>query len=174
VKALRAEFGGFYGLVNNAGLGTGGVLANMRDADIQRLVTLNTVSPIVLSKYVAKSLMIERRGRIINVASIVALTGYSGLSVYSATKASLLGFTQSLARELGALDITVNAIAPGFIATEMTEELSEAQREQIARRSALKRMATPADVARSVEFLMGDGGRNITGTVLTVDAGNTA
>jgi len=174
VKTLRAEFGGFYGLVNNAGLGTGGVLANMRDADIQRLVTLNTVSPIVLSKYVAKSLMIERRGRIINVASIVALTGYSGLSVYSATKASLLGFTQSLARELGALDITVNAIAPGFIATEMTEELSETQREQIARRSALKRMATPVDVARSVEFLMGDGGRNITGTVLTVDAGNTA
>jgi 3-oxoacyl-[acyl-carrier protein] reductase len=173
VKSLRAEFGGFYGLVNNAGIGTGGILANMRDAEIQRLITLNTLSPIVLTKYVAKSMMIERRGRIVNVASIVALTGYHGLSVYSATKASLIGFTQSLARELGALDITVNAIAPGFIDTEMTQELDAAQRERIARRSALKRMAEPIDVASSVEFLIGAAARNITGTVLTVDAGNT-
>jgi len=173
VKSLRAEFGGFYGLVNNADIGTGGILANMRDAEIQRLITLNTLSPIVLTKYVAKSMMIERRGRIVNVASIVALTGYHGLSVYSATKASLIGFTQSLARELGALDITVNAIAPGFIDTEMTQELDAAQRERIARRSALKRMAEPIDVASSVEFLIGAAARNITGTVLTVDAGNT-
>jgi len=172
-RSLRAEFGAFYGLVNNAGIGTGGILANMRDAEIQRLITLNTVAPIVLTKYVAKSMMIERRGRIVNLASIVALTGFNGLSVYSATKASLVGFTQSLARELGALNITVNAVAPGFIATEMTHELDETQRERIARRSALKRMAEPIDVARSVEFLIGDAGRNITGTVLTVDAGNT-
>ncbi len=174
VRALRAEVGPFYGLVNNAGLGTGGVLANVRDADIERLLRLNTLSPIVLTKYVAKSMMIERAGRIINVSSIVASTGYSGLSVYSASKAALLGFTRSLARELGQLDITVNAIAPGFIETEMTQDLNEGQREQIARRSAMKRMAEPADVARSVEFLMGESGRNITGTVLTVDAGNTA
>ncbi len=173
VKSLRAEFGGFYGLVNNAGIGTSGILANMRDADIQRLITLNTLAPIVLTKYVAKSMMIERRGRIVNLASIVALTGYNGLSVYSATKASLIGFTQSLARELGALNITVNAIAPGFIDTEMTQELDAVQRERIARRSALKRMAEPIDVASSVAFLIGDGARNITGTVLTVDAGNT-
>src|ERR1700688_1048984 len=174
VKALRADFGPIYGLVNNAGLGTGGVLSNMRDQDIQRLIQLNTVSPILLSKYVVRSMMAQREGRIINIASIVAATGYSGLSVYSATKASLIGFTRSLAREVGQLGITVNAVAPGFIATEMTHELNESQREQIARRSALKRMAEPIDVARSIEFLLGDGGRNVTGTVLTIDAGNTA
>jgi 3-oxoacyl-[acyl-carrier protein] reductase len=174
VKALRADFGALYGLVNNAGLGTSGILSNMRDQDIQRLIQLNTVSPILLSKYVVRSMMAQREGRIINIASIVASTGYSGLSVYSATKASLIGFTRSLAREVGQLGITVNAIAPGFIATEMTHELDESQRQQIARRSALKRMAEPIDVARSVEFLLGDAGRNVTGTTLTVDAGNTA
>ncbi len=174
VKALRADFGPIYGLVNNAGLGTGGVLSNMRDQDIQRLIQLNTVSPILLSKYVVRSMMAHGEGRIINIASIVAATGYSGLSVYSATKASLIGFTHSLAREVGQLGITVNAVAPGFIATEMTHDLDEAQRLKIARRSALKRMADPIDVARSVEFLLGDGGRNVTGTTLTIDAGNTA
>ena len=174
VKALRADFGPIYGLVNNAGLGTSGLLSNMRDRDVQRLIQLNTVSPILLSKYVVRSMMARRDGRIINIASIVASTGYSGLSVYSATKASLIGFTRSLAREVGQLGITVNAIAPGFIATEMTHELNEAQRAQIARRSALKRMADPIDVGRSIEFLLGDGGRNVTGTTLTIDAGNTA
>ncbi len=146
----------------------------MRDQDIQRLIQLNTVAPILLSKYVVRSMMSQREGRIINIASIVASTGYSGLSVYSATKASLIGFTRSLAGEVGQLGITVNAIAPGFIATEMTHELDESQRLKIARRSALKRMADPIDVARSVEFLLGDAGRNMTGTTLTVDAGNTA
>jgi 3-oxoacyl-[acyl-carrier protein] reductase len=174
VRALRTDFGPLYGLVNNAGLGTSGLLSNMRDQDIQRLIQLNTISPIILSKYVVRSMMAQREGRVINIASVVGFTGYSGLSVYSATKASLLGFTRSLAREVGQLGITVNAIAPGFIATEMTHELDESQRQTISRRSALKRMADPIDVARSVEFLLGDGGRNMTGTTLTVDAGNTA
>jgi 3-oxoacyl-[acyl-carrier protein] reductase len=174
VRELRATFGPLYGLVNNAGLGTSGILSNMRDQDIQRLIQLNTVSPILMSKYAVRSMMAQRDGRIINIASVVAFTGYSGLAVYSATKASLIGFTRSLAREVGQLGITVNALAPGFIATEMTHELNEAQRLQIAKRSALKRMADPADVARSVEFLLGEGGRNITGTTLTIDAGNTA
>ena len=107
-------------------------------------------------------------------SSIVASKGLAANSVYSATKASLIGFTRSLAREVGQLGITVNALAPGFIATEMTHELGEAQREKIARRSALKRMADPIDIARGIEFLLGDGGRNITGITLTVDAGNTA
>jgi 3-oxoacyl-[acyl-carrier protein] reductase len=174
VRGLRADFGAIYGLVNNAGLGTSGLLANMRDQDTQRLVQLNTLSPIILTKYVVRSMMMQREGRIINVASIVATTGYSGLSVYSATKASLIGFTQSLAREVGPLGITVNALAPGFIETEMTHEMDEAQRAKIAQRSALKRLPEPTDVARSVEFLLGEGARNITGTVITVDAGNTA
>jgi 3-oxoacyl-[acyl-carrier protein] reductase len=174
VRALRRDFGPLYGLINNAGLGSSGILANMREKDIQGLIQLNTVAPIVLSKYALKSMMSQREGRIVNIASIVAATGYSGLSVYSATKASLIGFTRSLAREVGSLGITVNAIAPGFIDTEMTHELDDSQREAIARRSALKRMAEPIDVARNVEFLLGDGGRNITGTVITIDAGNTA
>jgi 3-oxoacyl-[acyl-carrier protein] reductase len=174
VRALRADFGPLYGLVNNAGLGTSGILSNMRDQEIQRLIQLNTVSPIVLSKYVLRSMMSQREGRIINIASIVAATGYSGLSVYSATKASLIGFTRSLAREVGQLGITVNALATGFIDTEMTHGLTDSQREKIARRSALQRMPEPIDVARSVGFLLGDGGRNITGTVITIDAGNSA
>ena len=173
-RALRADFGALYGLVNNAGLGTSGILSTMRDAEIQRLIQLNTVSPIVLSKYVLRSMMTQREGRIVNIASIVASTGYSGLSVYSATKASLIGFTRSLAREVGQLGITVNALAPGFVDTEMTHELSDSQRQKISRRSALHRMPEPVDVAHSVLFLLGEGGRNITGTVITIDAGNTA
>ena len=174
VRTLRADFGAVYGLVNNAGMGASGILSTMRDQEIQRVIQLNTVSPIMLSKHVLKSMMSQREGRIVNIASIVASTGYSGLSVYSATKASLIGFTRSLAREVGQLGITVNALAPGFVATEMTHELTEAQRQKIAQRSALKRMPEPVDVARSVEFLLGDAGRNITGTVITIDAGNTA
>jgi 3-oxoacyl-[acyl-carrier protein] reductase len=174
VRALRREFGPLYGLVNNAGLGTSGVLSNMRDQDIQGLIQLNTLSPILLSKYVVRSMMAQREGRIVNISSIVASTGYVGLSVYSATKASLVGFTRSLAREVGELGITVNALAPGFLDTDMTHDLDAVQREKIARRSALHRMPESIDVARSVEFLLGDGGRNITGSVITIDAGNTA
>jgi 3-oxoacyl-[acyl-carrier protein] reductase len=174
VRGLRREFGPFYGLVNNAGLGTSGVLGVTRDQDIEALIRLNTLSPIVLTKYVVRSMMSEKSGRIVNIASVVAATGYSGLSVYSATKASLVGFTRSLAREVGQLGITVNAVAPGFVDTEMTRDLGEGAREQIIRRSALHRLVDPADVARAVEYLLSDGARNVTGSVLTVDAGNTA
>jgi 3-oxoacyl-[acyl-carrier protein] reductase len=174
VRILRKDLGPIYALVNNAGIGTSGVLATLRDADIARLVLLNTLSPITLTKYVVRSMMTERAGRIVNISSIVAATGYSGLSVYSATKASLIGFTRSLAREVGSLGITVNAVAPGFVATEMTGELGEEERERIIRRSALRRLVEPVDVARSVAFLLGEGGRHVTGTVVTVDAGNTA
>ncbi|MDE2350038.1 MAG: SDR family NAD(P)-dependent oxidoreductase [Gammaproteobacteria bacterium] len=173
VRALCADFGPLWGLVNNAGIGTAGVLGLMRDDDIEAVVRLNTLAPIMLTKYVARSMMSERSGRIVNVSSIVASTGYAGLSVYSATKASLIGFTRSLARELGQLGITVNAIAPGFIDTDMTKELTGAERERIARRSALRRMAEPQDVAGAVAFLLSEAGRNITGTVMTIDAGNT-
>jgi 3-oxoacyl-[acyl-carrier protein] reductase len=174
VSAIRKEFGPIFGLVNNAGLGTSGVLATMRDGEIERLVRLNTMSPMILSKYAVRSMMAHGSGRIVNVASIVGFTGYSGLSVYSATKASLIGFTRSLAREVGTLGINVNAVAPGFVDTELTHSLNERQRAQITRRSALHRLAQVDDVANAVEFLMGDKARNITGTVLTVDAGSTA
>ncbi|HEX4388352.1 MAG TPA: SDR family NAD(P)-dependent oxidoreductase [Steroidobacteraceae bacterium] len=174
VSGLRKDFGPIYGLVNNAGLGTSGVLAMMRDEQIEALIRLNTVSPIVLTKYVVRSMMSEKQGRIVSISSIVSTTGYHGLSAYSATKAALVGFTRSLAREVGPLGITVNAVAPGFVDTEMTQELTGKQREQIVRRSALRRLPAPADIAAAVVFLVSDPAHNITGTTLTVDAGNTA
>jgi 3-oxoacyl-[acyl-carrier protein] reductase len=174
VAKLRKESGPLYGLVNNAAIGTAGVLAMMRDDEIEKLIHLNTLSPIVLTRYVVRSMMSEQAGRIVNIASIAAATGFQGLAVYSATKASLIGFTRSLARELGPLGITVNAVAPGFVATDMTNTMAPEQLEKIVRRSALRRLAEPADVASTVEFLLSDKARNITGTTLTVDAGGSA
>jgi 3-oxoacyl-[acyl-carrier protein] reductase len=174
VKTLRDEFGAIYGLVNNAGIGAEGLLATMHNSDIEALLRLNVLSPIVLTKYVVRQMMADGAGRIINMSSIIASTGYNGLSVYGATKAAATGFTRSLAREVGKLGITVNAIAPGFIDTELTQGLSEDQRGRIAGRSALRRLPQADDVARMVEHLLGEGGRNITGSVLTIDAGNTA
>jgi len=174
VKGLRDEFGAIYGLVNNAGIGTEGLLATMHNTEIEALVRLNITSPIVLTKYIVRHMMADGAGRIINMSSIIATTGYNGLSVYGATKAAASGFTRSLAREVGKLGITVNAIAPGFVDTELTQSLSEDQRKRIAARSALRRLPETDDVARMVEYLLGDGGRNITGSVLTIDAGNTA
>jgi 3-oxoacyl-[acyl-carrier protein] reductase len=174
VSAIRKEFGPLYGLINNAGLGTPGVLAIMRDEQVEKLTRLNVVAPILLTKYVVRSMMVERLGRIVNISSVVASTGYSGLSAYAATKSALIGFTRSLAREVGQLGITVNAIAPGFVDTEMTKELGEGERERIIRRSALRRLVDAADVAGAAEFLLSEQAHNITGTTLTVDAGNTA
>jgi 3-oxoacyl-[acyl-carrier protein] reductase len=132
------------------------------------------LSPVILTKYVVRHMMADGEGRIVNMSSIIASTGYNGLSVYGATKAAATGFTRSLAREVGKLGITVNAIAPGFIATELTQALSDEARARIAGRSALRRLPEASDVARMVEYLLGEGGRNITGSVLTIDAGNTA
>jgi 3-oxoacyl-[acyl-carrier protein] reductase len=174
VKALRKQHGPIYGLVNNAGIGTEGLLAVMPLSEIEQLIRINTLSPIALTRQVVRSMFAEGEGRIVNMSSIIASTGYYALSVYAATKASLIGFTKSLAREVGRAGITVNAVAPGFIETALTAGLDEQKRQQIARRSALQRLADPRDVANTVEFLMGEGGRNITGTVITVDAGNTA
>jgi 3-oxoacyl-[acyl-carrier protein] reductase len=174
VKNLRREFGPIYGLVNNAAVGFDGVLANMHNARIEQLIRVNTVAPIMLTKYVVRAMMSERCGRVVNVASVIGFTGYSGLSVYGATKASMIGFTRSLAREVGQLGVNVNAVAPGFIATDMTQSLDDEQRAQVARRSALRRLPEVDDVASTVAFLLGDGAKNITGTVLTVDAGSTA
>jgi len=174
VKTLRDEFGAIYGLVNNAVIGTEGLLATMHNREIESLIRLNVLSPIILTKYVVRHMMADGAGRIINMSSIIATTGYNGLSVYGATKAAASGFTRSLAREVGKLGITVNAIAPGFVDTELTQGLSEAQRKRIAGRSALRRLPEADDVARMVEYLLGDGGCNITGSVLTIDAGNTA
>ena len=174
VRDLRGEFGAPFGLVNNAAIGTDGLLANMHLRQMETLVRLNTLSPMVLTKHVARAMMTAGCGRIVNMSSIIASTGYNGLSVYGATKASLVGFTRSLARELGRLGITVNAVAPGFMATEMTEALEGEGQARVARRSALQRLVAPDDVAESVLYLMSEAARNITGTVLTIDAGATA
>jgi 3-oxoacyl-[acyl-carrier protein] reductase len=174
VMSLRKTFGPIYGLVNNAALAHDGTLSLMHNTQIERLVRMNTVSPMVLTKYAVRSMMADGGGRIVNVASIIGFTGYSGLSVYAATKASMLGFTRSLAREVGRMGVNVNAVAPGFMDTDMTQAMTDAQRRQVARRSALRRMAEVDDVANAVAYLLGEGGRNISGTVLTVDAGATA
>jgi 3-oxoacyl-[acyl-carrier protein] reductase len=174
IQNIRKDFGPIYGLINNAAIGTDGVLAIMHNSQIEELVRLNTVSPIVLTKYAVRSMLSEGGGRIVNVASIIGFTGYSGLSVYGATKASMIGFTRSLAREVGRHGVNVNAVAPGFIETDLTQGMGAEQRTQVARRSALRRLAEVDDVANAVEFLLGDKAKNITGTVMTVDAGSTA
>jgi len=174
VKKLHKDFGPIYGLVNNAAVGLDGTLAMMHNSHIERLIRVNTLSPIVLTKYVVRHMMADGGGRVVNVASILGFTGYSGLSVYGATKASMIGFTKSLAREVGRMGVNVNAIAPGFMETGMTQGLNGEHREQIARRSALRRFPEVDDVADAIEFLLGAKAKNITGTVLTVDAGSTA
>jgi 3-oxoacyl-[acyl-carrier protein] reductase len=174
VKKLQKECGPLYALVNNAGVSMDGNLALSNVHQIEQVVRLNTISPIVLTRYVVRSMMAGGGGRIVNISSVTAFTGYAGLSVYAATKASLVGFTRSLAREVGRIGVTVNAVAPGFVDTDMTKSLTTEQRQKIERRSALHRLVDVEDVANAVEFLLSDRAKNITGTVMTVDAGNTA
>jgi len=174
VKTVRKNFGPIYGLVNNAGISFDGALAMMPISQIEQLLRVNTLSPIVMSKYVSRLMMADGGGRIVNIASIIAFTGYSGLSAYGASKAAIVGFSRSFAREVGRVGINVNSVAPGFVNTDLTNSLTDEKREQIKRRSALQRLAEIDDIANAVEFFLSDKAKNITGTVLTVDAGNTA
>src|SRR2546427_9369709 len=174
VKTLRTDFGPIHGLVNNAAVGADGALALMHTSQIEQLVRMNTLSPIVLTKYVVRAMMADGGGRIVNVASILRFTGFSRLSVYGATKASMLGFTRSLAREVGRMGVTVNSIAPGFLDTDMTQRLDDEHRQQIVRRSALRRLPEVDDVAGAGEVLLRDAARNNPRTLPTVGAANTA
>jgi 3-oxoacyl-[acyl-carrier protein] reductase len=174
VKRVRGEFGPIYGLVNNAGIGTSGTLAIMPNPHIEQLIAVNALAPAILTKYVARSMMSAGVGRIVNIGSVVASSGSAGLSVYAGTKSFMVGFTKSLARELGPLGITVNVVAPGFVSTTMTDSLSAEDRDRIARRSALRKLAGPDDVAHAVEYLLDQRSAAVTGVVLTVDAGATA
>ena len=174
LKKLKVEIGPIYGLVNNAGIGTSGLASRISDADVESLIRLNVTVPILLTKHVLKSMLAQGDGRIVNISSIVSMTGYSGLSAYSASKAALNGFTGSLARELGCAGITVNSVAPGFIDTDMTESLQGDARAKIERRNSLQRLAEVGDVAHMVDFLMSEKARNITGAIMKVDAGGTA
>ena len=171
---LVRRYGRPWALVNNAALGHDGVLATQHERDISNLIRINIEAPILLTKYMLRPMLIERDGRIINIASIIAYTGFSGLSVYAATKAAMIGFTRSLAREVGKGGITVNAVAPGYMQTDMTSALGGEKLASIRRRSPLGRLAEPADVARAVSYLLSSDAGNVTGTTLTVDAGSTA
>ncbi len=174
VRKITKAHGNIYGLVNNAALGHDGVLGTMHESQISELIKVNIESPILLTKYASRSMLMKLQGRVINIGSIIASTGFNGLSVYGATKASLSGFTKSLARELGKAKITVNTIAPGYMKTAMTEGLEGEKLESIKRRSPLGHLATVEDVAGTVSYLLSDDAKNITGTTITVDAGSTA
>jgi 3-oxoacyl-[acyl-carrier protein] reductase len=174
VRKVTKTYGNMYGLINNAALGYDGVLGTMHESQISELIKVNVESPILLTKYASRSMLMKLQGRIINIGSIIATTGFNGLSVYGATKASLSGFTRSLARELGRANITVNTIAPGYMKTAMTSGLEGEKLESIKRRSPLGHLATVEDVAGTVSYLLSDDAKNITGTTITVDAGSTA
>lgn len=163
-----------YGLINNAALGNDGILATMHETDIEASIDVNITAPILLTKYLSRSMLINRAGRIINISSIIATTGYNGLSVYAATKSSLIGFTKSLSREIGKGGITVNCVAPGYMETEMTKGLTGEKLESIKRRSAMKTLVSCADVSGAVLYLLSDSAKLVTGTTITVDAGSTA
>lgn len=174
VKTITQEHGYIYGLVNNAALGHDGILGTMHDSQISELIKVNIEAPILLTKYVSRSMLMNLRGRIINISSIIATTGFNGLSVYGASKSALNGFTKSLARELGKANITVNTIAPGYMETQMTEGINQDKLLSIKRRSPLKKLVTTEDVANSVIYLLSEKSNNITGSTITIDAGSTA
>lgn len=167
-------YGRPWGLVNNAAVGHDGVLATLHERDIAELIRVNIEAPILLTKYLLRPMLINRCGRIINVSSIIATTGFNGLSVYAATKAAMAGFTRSLAREVGKANITVNTLAPGYMETDMTAALKGEKLESIRRRSPLGHLVKAEDAANAVSYLLSEKAANVTGTTITVDAGSTA
>jgi 3-oxoacyl-[acyl-carrier protein] reductase len=174
VKSVHREFGGFYGLINNAAVGEDGVLATMSDNNIEQVIRVNVLSTIIITKYVSRFMLLAGEGRIVNIGSIVASTGFHGLSVYAATKAALVGFTKSLARELGRANITVNSISPGYMETDMTKTVTAKRLNTIRNRSPFKRLVLPEEVAGTVAYLLGAEAASISGIDLRIDAGSTA
>lgn len=172
-RMIEKNHGAPYGLVNNGAMAHDGVLATMHESQISELIQVNITGTITLTKYLLRPMLVNRRGRVINIASIIASTGFNGLSVYGATKASLLGFTRSLAREVGRAKITVNAVSPGYMATEMTAGLTPEKLKSIIRRSPLGELAEVDDVAAAVTYLLSPGAGRVTGIDLTVDAGSS-
>lgn len=173
-KEIVKKYGRPYALINNAAVGLDGVLATMHESDISKAIKINIEAPCLLTKYLIRPMLINQKGRIINISSIIGSTGFKGLAVYGATKAALNGFTKSLSREVGKAGITVNSVAPGYMATDMTEGLEGEKLESIKRRSPLGELAHVDDVANMVNYLLSDEAKMITGTVITVDAGSTA
>ena len=171
VKAVIAKFGSVDILVNNAGITKDGLLLRMRRPDWDDVLTTNLTGAFLLSQAVISSMMKSRWGRIINISSVVARSGQAGQANYAASKAGLIGFTKSLAREIASRNITVNAIAPGLIETAMTAVLDDKQRESMMSVIPLGRAGTDMDVAHAVAFLASDGASYITGHVLDVNGG---
>ena len=174
IDKVVAEFGRIDVLVNNAGIARDGVIALMGDEDIDTVLDLNLKATFVMTRQVVRRMLLARTGRIINISSVVGTSGYRGLSVYSASKAGLDGFTRSLARELGSRGITVNSVAPGYLRTEMSHGLDESQLEQIARRTPAGRLGEPEDIGSVIRFLASPDAGFLTGQTIVVDGGLTA
>jgi 3-oxoacyl-[acyl-carrier protein] reductase len=171
VAAVHEEHGRLDILVNNAGITRDQLLIRMKPEDWGLVLGINLDGVFNVTQPAAKLMMRARSGRIVNVASVVGLMGNAGQANYAASKAGLIGFTKSLARELGPRNVTVNAIAPGYIRTPMTDKLTDDQREMLMNNVAIPRLGTPGDVAEAVAFLAGPGASYITGVVLNISGG---
>ena len=168
---IRKQYGEISILVNNAGITRDNLLARMSDEEWDDVMATNLKSVFRLSRAVLRGMMKARHGRIINISSVVGSMGNAGQVNYAASKAGVMGFSKSLAREIGSRNITVNCVAPGFIATDMTEALTQGQRDQLIEQVPLKRLGQVADVAATVAFLAGPGAAYITGATLHVNGG---
>ena len=171
VDAVSGEFGNISILVNNAGITRDNLLMRMKDEDWQAILDTNLTSVLRASKAVLRGMMKARKGRIINIASVIGLTGNAGQANYAAAKAGIIAFSKSLAKEIGSRGITVNVVAPGFIATDMTADLPDAAKDAMLGQIVLGRLGAPADIANAVAFLAGPGASYITGETLHVNGG---
>lgn len=171
VDEIAKEFGAVSILVNNAGITRDNLLMRMKEEDWQAILDTNLSSVFRTSKAVMRGMMKARKGRIINIASVIGVTGNAGQANYAAAKAGIIAFSKSLAKEIGSRGVTVNVVAPGFIQTDMTKDLPEASREALVGQIALGRLGEPADIARAVAFLAGPSAAYITGETLHVNGG---
>ncbi len=173
VKTVVDQFGGLHILVNNAGITRDNVIMRMKDDQWDTVLAINLRGTFLFTRAVARPMMKARRGRIINIASVSGLMGNPGQANYSASKAGVIGLTRTVARELAGRNVTVNAVAPGFIATEMTAKLGDEILEQVKKQIPLGRLGQPQDIADAVLYLASDAAGFITGQVLAVDGGLT-